>query len=512
MLGRQLHKRRLLPAPRPFLLQPIADSPVPAEQSACHSRAPVYDIHGRRQRTQVLEEELGELHADAGIPTGVLCNVDASSGDAASNPLCEIEANPHDCRDLGLDLLALPDCVAASVVCTPSLGESPRKLDKRRDSNTPANIDAEWVNRTVGFSKPDGRQYRLHQKRHRPPPQPVLAPSVYAKELAPGYTARELAKRTPGFKGHQQKHDLVTYFTTGEVPPGPTLGEMAAKAKPLQSRLQEIHNTNHELVDKVETLWRLRQSWGMTRPEINQWKSPLERPHVLRQAPGRHFRNNILLHDLAAPEDGFEFTPGTLFRKGNHSIPIVGRWSIFKGEPSGEGEAPPENFNSREQVAKEMRRHQRVQGSNTMPEVILEDSGVDVGRADELMQTLMTAMTDIEMDITSMQHDLGTNEQPEVKSDDEVEEGTKNADTTLSEDITMLQNRLADGKAHKKVKGTGHIFLGNGEVKEVAIHEDAMDGGGEDDDLEDRIKKPKQKRMNPHRDCFNPLSKTSVHR
>ena len=59
-----------------------------------------------------------------------------------------------------------------------------------------------------------------------------------------------------------------------------------------------------------------------------------------------------------------------------------------------------------------------------------------------------------------VQHDLGTNEQPEVKSDDEVEEGTKNADTTLSEDITMLQNRLADGKAHKKVKGTGHIFLG----------------------------------------------------
>lgn len=435
--------------------------------------------------------------------------------DSQKTPVSGVETldGAHEFMGLALDLLQLRDCDAVSVTSLPSLGSSPRDqdVDENTIDDVSPHVDADWVQRALDFSKPDGRQYRLHEKRHRPPPQPILAPSVYTKELAPAYTQQQLAKCSPGFKGHSTKHDLVTFFSTGKPPPGPTLGEMAMKAKSLQSRLSEINDTNQALVGKVETLWRLRQSWGMTRPEINQWRSPLERPKVLREAPGRHFRTNILCHDVTVPEataEEFEFTPGTLYRKCKQKVPIVGRWSIFKGEPSTEGDPPPEDFRSQEQIGQELRRHHRA-SRNTEEAAALEEPDVDVEQADKLMQTLMSVVTDIEMDITSMQRDLGTaGGEPEEEDSDLDAEKVDCA--TLSEDLAMLERRLQDGKTHKKVKGTGHIYLGNGVVKEVALHEDAMDGGGEDDDLEDRIKKPKLKRMNPHRDCFNPLSKNSV--
>ena len=104
--------------------------------------------------------------------------------------------------------------------------------------------------------------------------------------------------------GYGRKHDLVTFYTTGKPLPGPSLSEIASAGESLQSRLDTIHHTNVKLNDKapplqpdghlgrldasasccpleVETLWRLKQSWSMQRPENSPWSSPLQRPKVL---------------------------------------------------------------------------------------------------------------------------------------------------------------------------------------------------------------------------------------
>ena len=79
------------------------------------------------------------------------------------------------------------------------------------------NIDEDWLKHSLDYKKPDGRTYRLHEKRRRPPPKPVLAPSIYSQELAPAYTTAELSNFTPGeFRGFGRKHDLVSFYTTGD--------------------------------------------------------------------------------------------------------------------------------------------------------------------------------------------------------------------------------------------------------------------------------------------------------
>ena len=45
-VGRQLHKRRLMPPPRPFILDPLPDAPSPSLNVDLHN-AP-YDLNGRR--------------------------------------------------------------------------------------------------------------------------------------------------------------------------------------------------------------------------------------------------------------------------------------------------------------------------------------------------------------------------------------------------------------------------------------------------------------------------------
>lgn len=53
----------------------------------------------------------------------------------------------------------------------PHLGNSPRGAYDDTDALESPNVDASWVDRTVHYRKPDGRDYRLHEKRKPPPPQ-----------------------------------------------------------------------------------------------------------------------------------------------------------------------------------------------------------------------------------------------------------------------------------------------------------------------------------------------------
>ena len=80
---------------------------------------------------------------------------------------------------------------------------------------------------------------------------------------------------------------------SGELAPGPTMHEMAQGAPPLKDRFDMLHDTNQELGQSVETLWRLRQSWGMQRVERAPWNTRLARPKVLIEAPSRSYRTNV---------------------------------------------------------------------------------------------------------------------------------------------------------------------------------------------------------------------------
>lgn len=58
VLGRQLHKRRLMPAPRPFILDPLPDAPTLGRSSTEPiSSDTSYDINGRRVRPVDEEKE-----------------------------------------------------------------------------------------------------------------------------------------------------------------------------------------------------------------------------------------------------------------------------------------------------------------------------------------------------------------------------------------------------------------------------------------------------------------------
>lgn len=521
MLGRQLHKRRLMPAPKPFILDPLPVTPALGRASVEPGSS--YDLNGRKKdRSDPSRSSSAALPSDDDILEHI--HNELIQQPTAIQTKDDVEESHQEPDDMGLalELLGLEDGPQMLNLHwgLPRLGESPRNKRANVKQTTvheeEPNIDKSWVQHTVNFEKPDGRNYRLHEKRRCPPPQPILAPSVYAKEMAPAYTNAQLAKAMPEWKGHNMKHDLVTFLTTGKPLPGPSLAQIAGSASPLQKRLDEIHSTNINLVTKVETLWRLKQSWSMQRPENNQWRTSLERPQVLRKAPGRQFRTNLTVYDLTASvardgggQEGYEITQGTLFRKGVAKIPVAGRWSMFRGEPNMLGDPPPEDFRAPSEVQKEIRRRPKDEAreENVSPK---GKPGFNIAQTDELMQGLLTQITDMEIDIQTMQRELATTEtnvkeEPEEISVDEMR-------TTLVQDMTTLQKTLEDSRAQsKKNTGMGHIYLREGQLKEVELHE-GMDGGGDDDDLEDLIRKPKMKRPTPHRDCFNPLSKQSVRR
>jgi len=537
MLGRQLHKRRLMPAPRPFILDPIPDAPTPTPDG--HSPG-MYDLNGRRVLPESENLEREELHQNIEALLGLTGFSASQHADDAPPGRRRAGAGAHDSQDeglseghkqqdgsegLGLQLFALPEAAStAAPKALPQIGDSPRSqrptvklgVEEGQEEGIEPIIDPDWHQRTLHFAKPDGRTYRLHQKRLKPPPQPVMAPSVYAKELAPGYTATETARAMPHFKGFANKHDLITFLTTGEPLPGPTLAQMASEAAPLGSRLDEIHDTNVAVQEKVETLWRLKQSWNMQGASNSPWRTPLARPKVLKEAPGRHFRTNINVHDLsaascAAAED-YEVTNGTMFKKGTEQIDVVGRWSMFQGEPSSQPKTIPEDFNSRVEITKELKRRLPTEEEELDRDV--EATVVDVEAAGRMMTKAREDMMQIQIDIEDMKRDLNAVDEGAEGDEQRAELPvlSNSPKPGLSEELGILQQGIETRKERDKKKGTGVIFVGDGKYMEVEQHEGGMDGGGDDDDLEDLIKKPKMKRPTAHRDCFNPLSKQSVHR
>ena len=204
-----------------------------------------YDIHGRRvkQESEAEAENQDEIAQAArevemllqqGLPTPLDTPPRTAAVDSSEVHWTAREEKVFE-EALGLELFKLQEAPAAGLVRQPRLGDSPRNNTHTDLLYKYPNIDEAWLRHTLAYQKPDGRKYRLHEKRRRPPPQPILAPSVYSQELAPAYTTAELDKLTPGeFRGFGRKHDLVSFYTTGKPLPGPSLSEIAAKGAPLQ--------------------------------------------------------------------------------------------------------------------------------------------------------------------------------------------------------------------------------------------------------------------------------------
>ena len=91
------------------------------------------------------------------------------------------------------------------------------------------------VDKSANFKKPDGRRYKIHERRLNPAPKPVTKPSLY---LDPP-TGTDMSPNA-----HARKHDYVTFLTMGELGPGPTLRAVAEKAVGLQDRLDAINDRN----------------------------------------------------------------------------------------------------------------------------------------------------------------------------------------------------------------------------------------------------------------------------
>jgi len=424
-------------------------------------------------------------------------------------------------QGLGLQLFGLPDADHISSLELSGmiqLGLSPRPTERvdashGRGGTEGQMLDLDWMKRKMDFVKPDGRKYHIYEKRLNPSPQPVLGPSIYARELAPGYVMQEMAKVKPLFKGFTNKHDLVTFYTTNKPFPGPSLAEMAAAAPSFADRLDSIHDASVALDHTVETLWRLKQSWSMQRPENSPWTTPLERPRALKQAPGRHYRTNVnvsgFISAASRQQDSYEITPGTIFRKGKEHIEIIGRWSMFKPETKDERVAP-ETFTSKTEITKELKRRLKGIEDNAQSVSLDPASTIDVEETARMLMGARASLANIEIELEGMRRELNVVADPSDHSNEGDE--MKEQKPGLSQDMQELANRVEMNKAaKKKSNGTTFICLGNGKFMEVACHAGDLDAV-DDDDLEDLIKKPKMKHLSPHRDCFNPLSKKSIRR
>ena len=97
-LGRQLHKRRLMPAPRPFILDPLPDTPVLGRSSTePMSSSTGYDIHGRRVRPVDEEKEEEKRNSIAAALQEMItggqpqqANIDGEAEEGAQRSLEEV--------------------------------------------------------------------------------------------------------------------------------------------------------------------------------------------------------------------------------------------------------------------------------------------------------------------------------------------------------------------------------------------------------------------------------------
>jgi len=185
---------------------------------------------------------------------------------------------------------------------------------------------------------------------------------------------------------------------------------------------------------------------------------------------------------------------------------------MFQGEPSSQPKTIPEDFNSRVEITKELKRRLPTEEEELDRDV--EATVVDVEAAGRMMTKAREDMMQIQIDIEDMKRDLNAVDEGAEGDEQRAELPvlSNSPKPGLSEELGILQQGIETRKERDKKKGTGVIFVGDGKYMEVEQHEGGMDGGGDDDDLEDLIKKPKMKRPTAHRDCFNPLSKQSVHR
>jgi len=491
----QLHKRRLAAAPRPYILQPFV-SPEPSYVQPVKSQAAHTLKSVSPKYNNTLPKYDNQGHKIEHVPARRVAGL----------------------RGLDLQLIGLPDPITRAVpVRRPALGGSPRG-DRPTGYGSPQRglpreyeladedhgifeTDSEWVDKCAHFEKPDGRRYKVHERRLNPAPKPVKAPSLYMDDSLP--------KGKPS----KQKHDYVTFLTKGELAPGPTLRDVADKAVDLQDRLDSINDRNQAVEASVETLWRLQQSWGMQRPEVLQWGTGLERPAVLANAPSRQFRTNISLKDLTyrvvqegKNQVGYELTNGTLMRKGKHQVKVAGQWSMFKGEPQQLAPAAPVNFSSKKQVQRELRR-QRVNGTaGPVKSSKGKADGASRGMPDAELKGIMSqvrdSVADMSRDMKAMKSEI-TSLDPDKYNEDEDEPEVQ-PQQGLLEDLSQIKGQLDENKVFSQSHAKGHIYIGDGQSQElVAIG--GMDAG-DDDDLEDRIRKPKHQsiteRVIGSRDCF----------
>jgi len=476
--NRQLHKRRLGAAPRPYILQPLlTPEPVFREQASVQQ---MHNLPSVSPKYHPVPKYDTQGHKVSHVPTTRV-------------------AGP---TDLDLQLIALPEAAErAKLARRPVLGGSPR--GDHHGHNSPQRglpreyeiedgrgifeIDGEWVDKSANFKKPDGRRYKIHERRLNPAPKPVTKPSLYLDPPA----GTDMSPNA-----HARKHDYVTFLTMGELGPGPTLRDVAEKAVGLQDRLDAINDANTSVEESVETLRRLQQSWGMQRAEALQWGSGLERPAVLQNAPSRQFRTNVSLKDLSyrvvqegKQQVGYELNNGTLIRKGKVPVKVAGQWSMFKGEPKQLAPAAPINFNSKKQVQRELRR-QRVKGK---VEDKHQDDSDDTNKPmtdhelKQVMSQVMCSVSEMRTDMKAMKHEMESTDPDQLNK---MEEAKYAADTKpaspsgLTDDLVTIKGKLEENKAFNQSHAKGHIYIGDGQSQElVAIA--GMDAG-DDDDLEDR--------------------------
>lgn len=504
-MNRQLHKRRLGPAPKPYILRPL-ESPEP--QSA--STTPLKSSASWQQAT----------HTRSASTT----SEDGRHTSGNTQTVARASAMPPTTGRLDLQLTEMPNPRFRDPLkrrMLPTVGDSPRigpqppqqagtDFGATRGSSI-FEVDGEWVDRCVNYQKSDGRTYKLHEKRLHPPPVPVLAPSVYMKDLAPEYAQNELETQNAAQQYHN-KHDFISFLTTGKLGPGPSLHQRADRSKGLQERLDSINDTNEKVHSSVETLWRMKQSWGMQRAEALQWSSGLQRPKVLTEAPSRSYRTNVGIHDLTGrvardgnTQNGYEVTPGTLVRKGKVRVPCAGQWSMFQGEPQDLRKAPPDSFNTIQEIKKERRKQKLKAKKKSETEVAVEGPGNPKLTDEELnhiMSNVMMNVSDLQLKMRTMQYEL---QGMDPQALEKLKKHAENVEQCmgLPAAIAAARVRLDDRKQTEGRKTAGAMYLGEGRYEELQVR-DSVDA--DDDDLEDRIRKPRNlsltERIVSHRDCF----------
>eukprot|EP00656_Telonema_subtile_P009031 TRINITY_DN14222_c0_g1_i1.p1 TRINITY_DN14222_c0_g1~~TRINITY_DN14222_c0_g1_i1.p1 ORF type:complete len:325 (+),score=39.09 TRINITY_DN14222_c0_g1_i1:118-1092(+) len=305
----------------------------------------------------------------------------------------------------------------------------------------------------------------------------------------------------PGDPVYREKHDFVSFLSTGKLQAGPTFHQRAQHAKELEERLDTISTANEKICENVEALWRMRQSWGT--PDTHpQWQTGFERPKVLVCAPSRSYRSNLRMRGSTMKNyrrklADYAFNSTTLVRKGKVRTPAQGDWSMLRGELHQVGRAPPEKISEGNELV--IATNAPVVDPEVKKRVVVTEEQLRC-----MMSSVMLRVEDLQKSVKTIHQEvtsLDSNISPEEEELKEQLRSQQLKPTNLQADLATTKRRLKD-KISEGTNSAKFVYLGDGKAKELELH------NGVDrtpDDLEDRIRKPTrtlETRIVPRRDCF----------